>query len=662
MRQRSAVVTALLALIALVLLPAISNVEANALPAQWAPYLWIAWPVGLLLAAPLVYLEIRRWHQGPRLRSQSGPASADDQRLMIAYSPQPEKAPPAAMFSMRGDIPNFVGRHEELRVLLDSMVAAADGPAGGIMVHPVDGMAGVGKTTFSVHAAHYLADRFPDGQIFLDLYGNSPTQQPRDPADALASLLVATGLDRSALPDKVDDRARLWRDRIAGKKVLLVLDDAASHDQLRPLLLGTPDSFVLITSRTRLLGLDGVHALSLEVLSPEQAVHLLLTCAHRDPATAITTEQDAAARVVQLCGYLPLAIALAAGRLRGHPAWSLSYLADLLAVAPDRLERLTAGNRSMHAAFTVSFQHLTAQRQRVFALLGVHPGPSVDVYALAALADCALIEADQHLEALHADHLIQETTPGRYQLHDLLRDYAGSLAATADQDDTDRAMGQVLDYYLHTAAAADAHMPAWAAPTLAINLHTPAHHPDVNTPQRARAWLDTELATIATCFDHGSAHPDLVVALSATLHNYLRVSCAWDHALHIHRTALAAAERTHDRGGQATALVGLGRVSDLRGDWERAQQIYAQAHQLFTDLGSQHGKATVLSDLGRVCLPPGDYERALKVFDQALQLFTDVGDRRGQINTLVGIGRVSYLQGNYERAQEVLDHAFQLAT
>jgi hypothetical protein len=149
MRHRPAVVPALLALIALVLLPAISNVEANALPAQWAPYLWIAWPVGLLLAAPLVYLEIRQWRQGPRSGSERGPASADDERLVIAYSPQREKAPPAAMFSMRGDIPNFVGRREELRVLLDSMLAAADRPAGGIVVYTVDGMAGVGKTTFS---------------------------------------------------------------------------------------------------------------------------------------------------------------------------------------------------------------------------------------------------------------------------------------------------------------------------------------------------------------------------------------------------------------------------------------------------------------------------------------------------------------------------------
>ena len=403
---------------------------------------------------------------------------------------------PAAMFSMRGDIPNFVGRHDELRILLDT----ASGPVRGIAVHTVDGMPGVGKTTFSVHAAHHLADRFPDGQIFLELYGHSPTQAPRDPADALASLLVATGMDRSTLPQEVDDRARLWRDRIAGKKVLLVLDDAASHDQLRPLLPGTPDCFVVITSRHRLPALDGVHALPLDVLPPDQATRLLLTLADRDPTAANPTasDPDTVVRVIELCGYLPLAIALAAGRLRSHPTWSMAYLADLLAKAPDRLEHLAVGDRSVRAAFTVSYQHLTAERQRIFTMLGVHPGPSIDAYALAALAACSLTQAHQHLEALHTDHLIQETAPGRYQLHDLLRVYAGSLAATADQADIGQAMRRVLDYYLYTATTAAAHIPNRPSPTLAMTLHLPAHHPGLDTPQRARAWLDTELATLAT--------------------------------------------------------------------------------------------------------------------------------------------------------------------
>jgi tetratricopeptide (TPR) repeat protein len=587
------------------------------------------------------------------------PYPPDMTELTVASSQPTARPVPVAMFSMRGDIPNFVGRHDELRILLDTVAAAASAPARGISVHTVDGMPGVGKTTFSVHAAHHLANRFPDGQIFLELYGHSPTQAPRDPADALASLLVATGMDRSVLPQEADDRARLWRDRIAGKKILFVLDDAADHDQLRPLLPGTPDCFVLITSRHRLPGLDGAHALPLDMLSSDQAVHLLLTCAHRDPDM---TTDPAAARVVQLCGYLPLAIALAAGRLRSHPTWSIAYLADLLEQDPDRLEHLAVGDRSIRAAFTVSYQHLTAERQRIFTLLGVHPGPSVDAYALAALADCCLSEAHHHLEALHADHLIQETAPGRYQLHNLLRVYAGFLAATVDQADTAQAMRRVLDYYLSTAATADAYMPAWACPTLMITPTTPTQHARLDTPQRARTWFNTELATLTACMEHAAAHPDLVTALAATLHDYLRFSGAYEQAHRIHHIALAAAEHAHDRLGQATTLTNLATVHCRQGDYERARQELTDAHQLFIDLGHRLGQANTLSHLGRVYLLPGDYERAVQVLSEARELFTDLGSGFGQALTLNHLGQVYVLQGDHEHAQLVLDQAHHLFT
>ena len=584
---------------------------------------------------------------------------------VIMHSPPTQTAPPAAMFSMRGDIPGFVGRHDELRTLVDTVTAAVDGPVRGIAMYTVDGMAGVGKTAFSVHAAHHLADRFADGQIFLELYGHSPSHAPRDPADALACLLVATGMDRSALPHEVDDRARLWRDRIAGKKVLLVLDDAASHDQLRPLLPGTPECFVVITSRHRLPGLDGVRALPLDAMPPDQAASLLLALAHRDPisanaGSATAAEQGAVARLVALCGFLPLAIALAAGRLRSHLTWSAAHLADLLTQDPDRLAQLVAGDRSIRAAFTVSYQHLTPERQWTFTLLGVHPGPRIDAYAVAALVDCSLSQAHHHLEALHADHLIQEITPGRYQLHDLLRVYAGSLAATADPADTGAAMRRILDYYLHTATTAAAHIPDSSPSTLTITRRTPAQYPDLDTPVRARAWLDIELETLATCLEHASAHPDLVIALAATLHDYLRVSGAWDQAHRIHHTALAAAEGTRDQLGQATTLTNLGDACYLRGDLGPAQQLLEHALQLFIDLGNRRGQANTLNFLGYVYQMRGKWERAQQLFEHALQLFIDLGDRLGQAATLRDFGNACRHWGDFGRAQRLLEHALQL--
>jgi tetratricopeptide (TPR) repeat protein len=593
------------------------------------------------------------------------PFPSDPSALTVS-PPEPTARPvSAAMFSMRGDIPDFAGRHDELRILIDTVTAVTSGPVWGMAVCTVDGMPGVGKTAFSVYAAHRLAEHFPDGQIFLELYGHSPTQNPRDPADALASLLAATGMDQRGLPNRVDDRARLWRDRIAGKKVLLVLDDAASHDQLRPLLPGTLECFVVITSRHRLPALDGAHALTLDVLPPDQAAHMLLTLAHRDLTrvdSAMAVDVEAVARVVELCGYLPLAIALVAGRLRTHPTWSIAYLANLLAQAPDRLENLAAGDRSTRAAFAVSYQHLTDERQRIFILLGVHPGPSIDAYALTALADCSLPHARQHLEALHADHLIQETAPGRYQLHDLLRVYADSLAVTAEHADTEAAMRRVLDYYLYTATNAGAHIPNKTTPALTISVHMPAHHPALDTPPRARAWLDAELATLATCLEHSSAHPDLVIALAATLHDYLWVSGAWDQAHRIHHTALAAAEHTHDEPGLASALSNLGDVYYLWGDYARAQQLYDQAHQLYADLGNRLGQATSLNRLGYTYHLQGDWERAVQLLDQAHKAFINLGDRLGQAYTLTNLGMACRQWGDWGRAQQVLDQAHQLYT
>jgi DNA-binding SARP family transcriptional activator len=236
------------------------------------------------------------------------------------WTPPPPAQPAArGMFSMRADIATFTGREEETRRLIDAVRAAIEGSVHAIAIHAVDGMPGVGKTAFSVHAAHHLADRFPDGNLFVELHGHSPGQNSVSPAEALQSLLLDAGVDPKAIPRKLDDRARAWRTRMAGKKILLVLDDVTDHHQVRPLIPGSPGSLVLITSRHRLPALDGVQPFTLDVLAPDQAVQMLLRIAelepHRHDETAVTD-------IVERCGYLPLAIALAASRLRSHPTRS----------------------------------------------------------------------------------------------------------------------------------------------------------------------------------------------------------------------------------------------------------------------------------------------------------------------------------------------------
>ncbi|MEV7908468.1 NB-ARC domain-containing protein, partial [Streptomyces anulatus] len=260
--------------------------------------------------------------------------------------------PPAAMRTLVLDVPDFTGRDTELAQLLT-------GASGVVAVHAVNGMAGVGKTALIRRAASLLADRFPDGQLFVDLHAHTPGQAPADPAAVLASLLDKTGLDPRHLPAALEDRAARWRDRVAGRKVLLVLDDAASPAQVRSLLPGPGQCLVLITSRRR-LDVEEAEHLALPILPANQAVELFIRICRRTPAP---DQRPAIEEIVQRCGFLPLAIVLLARRLIHRPAWTIAYLADTFAAAADRLAELRTGGRpgdaAVAAAFEMSYRDLT---------------------------------------------------------------------------------------------------------------------------------------------------------------------------------------------------------------------------------------------------------------------------------------------------------------
>ena len=335
----------------------------------------------------------------------------------------------AASRTLPRDIAAFTGRAGELERLTAGLAGAA--PGGGVVgICAIGGMAGIGKTTLAVHAAHRLAGRFPDGQLFLPLHGHTPGQRPVDPADALASLLLAAGVAAQAIPAGLDARAGCWRDHLAGKKILLVLDDAAGHEQVGPLLPGTAGCLVLVTSRRRLAALEDAAVLSLDTLPPAEAAVLLARLAGRPdlgPADAGVGE------ITRLCGYLPLAIGMLGRQLAHHPSWTPAGLAaDLAAAAVGRLELMAAENLSVAAAFDLSYRDLTAGQRRLFRRLGLHPGPDIDAYAAAALAGTSLAAARRGLEALYGQHLITEPARGRYRLHDLLREHARALAAADD--------------------------------------------------------------------------------------------------------------------------------------------------------------------------------------------------------------------------------------
>ncbi len=303
----------------------------------------------------------------------------------------------AATRTLPRDIASFTGRAPELRELLN----AAD-PDTVVGIHAIGGMAGIGKTVFAVHAAHQLAPRYPDGQIFLPLHGHTPGQRPVEPADALASLLLTVGVAAAQIPPDVEARIALWRDRLAGKQLLLLLDDAADSEQVWPLMPGGAGSLVLVTSRRHLTALDDARVISLDTLPTADAADLLVRLANRpglDPGHAAVRE------IIRLCGHLPLAIGMLARQLYHHPAWTAGDLAADLAAARDRLELMTAENLSVTAAFDLSYQDLSEAGQIAFRRLGLHPGNEIDAYALAALNSIDIEAARRLLTALYDQYL-----------------------------------------------------------------------------------------------------------------------------------------------------------------------------------------------------------------------------------------------------------------
>jgi transcriptional regulator with XRE-family HTH domain len=295
----------------------------------------------------------------------------------------------AATRTLPRDVASFTGRHQELQELVNATAASG----GLVSIHAIGGMAGVGKTAFAVHAAHRLADQFPGGQIFLPLHGHTPGQIPVDPVDALASLLLTAGVPAGQIPASLEARMALWRDQVAGRQLLLVLDDAASSEQVLPLLPGAGGSLVLVTSRRHLSALDDAAAVSLDTLPPDQAAALLVRLAGR---AGLSPDDPAVGEITGLCGCLPLAIGMVARQLHHHPAWSLAGRAAELTAARDRLDLMVTENLSVAAAFDLSYADLTGDQRRLFRRLGLHPGADFDGYAAAALDGTGLAAAWRH--------------------------------------------------------------------------------------------------------------------------------------------------------------------------------------------------------------------------------------------------------------------------
>jgi tetratricopeptide (TPR) repeat protein/transcriptional regulator with XRE-family HTH domain len=564
------------------------------------------------------------------------------------------RGPAAATRTLPRDIASFTGRRHELAEL-----AEAAGGAGGVVgICAIGGMAGIGKTALAVHAAHRLAGRFPAGQIFLPLHAHTQGRQPVDPADALASLLLTIGMPAGQIPADLEARTGLWRDWLARRRLLLVLDDAASSEQIRPLLPGAGASLVLVTSRRRLTALEDAQTINLDALPPGEAAGLLVRLAVRP---GLSSANPGVGEITRLCGCLPLAIGMAARQLYHHPSWTLAGLAAELAAATGRLELLATENLSVAATFDLSYDDLAPDQQRLFRRLALHPGADIDRYAAAALDGTGLAAARRGLAALYEHYLLTEPAPGRYRMHDLIREHARALGRGLDPgDDREQASGRLLAYYQHAAARAQALLARQTrgVPAQAVGA-APAEVLVLAGREQALAWARAERTSLLACLDQATAAGQhaRVIALTAALEGLLRHDGPWDEAITRHVTAVQAARRLGDPAGQAGALTDLGDVREATGDYPGAARDLQEALGICRDLGDRRGQARALAFLGETRRQTGDCPGAARDLQEALGICRDLGDRAGQAYALYILGDVRLWTGDFLGAARDLQEA-----
>ena len=551
---------------------------------------------------------------------------------------------------------HFTGRTTELQDLT-ALVEHAEHPVGAVVICAIDGMGGIGKTALALHTAHLLADRYPDGQLFLDLHGYTQGLEPRKPADALAVILQALGIPSPQIPAALDARAALYRDRLADTRTLIVLDNAANEEQIRPLLPGSSRCTVLITSRTQLRSLDDAYTVPLDLLPADQAVKLLRTVAgpgHNSVDDAVFGQ------IADLCGRLPLALRIAGGLLRHRAAWSAQHLADRLREGRPGLGLFRDGERDLTVVFELSYRVLPDREQRLFRRLGLLPGPDTDAYAVAALLECDPGEAERSLQDLVDHHLLAEPVIGRYRMHDLIRQHAQILAKQDPAADRTAALDRLMGYYGHTAAGADAHIARYPRP--APSAPAPAYAPRLPDAQRAYTWLRTERANLEAGLELAFAGTDdaHVVTLAGGLEHIVWEDGPLPHAVALFTTASRAAERLGDPRALVRILARLGGFQQASTDYAGAHANLDRAIALSIELGDRQCLAVARTERGVLLRITGDLDGAMREFDEAIGSFVELGEPVGQATGLAEMGLTRYLTGEASLAVDDLAECLRL--
>jgi transcriptional regulator with XRE-family HTH domain/Flp pilus assembly protein TadD len=613
------------------------------------------------LFADALGLDTRRREQlVAAARNDAAPAEPTVPAVPVA---PPDPVPPpnaAAPRQLPGAVAGFTGRAAQLKELTSLLDRENT-----VVISTINGTAGAGKTALAVHWSHQVADRFPDGQLYVNLRGFDPSGQPVPPAEAIRGFLDALGVPAGRIPAGLAEQAALYRSQLADRRLLVVLDNARDTNQVRPLLPGSARCLTVITSRDHLAGLivsEGAHAVPLDLMTTGEAYDLL---ANRLGPERLAGEPEAVTDLIELCAHLPLALSIVAARATLSPALSLAELTRQLRDVRDRLRALDIGDTSVNleAVFSWSYRTLSAPAARMFRLLGLHPGPDISVSAAASLAGSPPGETRAILAELVKAQLLTEPSTGRFTYHDLLRAYSADRARQEEPEPARHAaVHRMLDHYLHTAHAATLLL---NPPNDRLSLAPPEPGVCVDEladDEQARQWFAAERpvfpAAIDRAADAGLDSHAWQLAWSVTI--FCIRAGHWAQMVTTQLVAIAAAERAGELHGQAWSLRELGRAYIRLGRYPDARTTLQRALELDEQLGDLTGQARSHNNLGIVCSAQGDHATALEHGKSAYSLCHAAGHRVGQAEALNSIGWANSQLGRYTEALSYCEQALEL--
>ncbi|WBB58712.1 BTAD domain-containing putative transcriptional regulator [Streptomyces sp. WMMC500] len=561
------------------------------------------------------------------------------------------------------DLATFTGRHAELAQIEAMLPVGEEHPATVISV--IGGMAGIGKTALAVHWAHRIAHRYPDGQLYINLRGFDPADSAVPPAEAVRIFLDALGVPAHRIPTDLEAQVALYRSLVAGRRMLILLDNARDTEHVRPLLPGCPDCLVIVTSRSQLTGLivtNGAQPLTLNPL-PSTEAHDLLA---RRIGTARPAAEPAATReIITRCARLPLALAIIAARAATHPGFPLSAVAEELRVNRGSLDAFTGGDlgTDIRAVFSTSYDALSVPAARLFRLLGLHPGADISAPAAAALSALPVRETRGLLTDLARAHLLTEHAPGRYTLHDLLRTYAAErVQAYEAEEDRTQATERVLSWYLHTADGVHPHLTPHRR-RIPLTPPLPGCTPLVfTTRDQALEWCEKERPNLVAAVHQAAAlqHVGIAWNLSAALWGFFYLRSHLHDWLDVANTSLNVTRENHDRVGQAWSHGDVANALTSMRRFDEAATHLRRSMILWRELGDIRGRAQAVSNLGNVSLHVGRPDKAVEYGRRALALHRAVGSTWGEGIVLANLGDAYQRLGRYDEAVSHLQEALTL--